>query len=732
MFFGAARSRASFDVSNKGILHRRFSAGAGSPCMPPRLGVEKQLSIESPGKKQASKLGSKRLLERAKWLARWGNLAFRSTAPSLKSTRGVKMPGSIRSDKIGVMANTGVRGQVLDTDGNPMEGFLVYAFDVEVTDHDEPLSYASTDNAGNYSITYSKWAYGLERRPDIRLRVYGAASRLVYESIEYPDVDADTFNAPVIRIPKADAYGYLVTLLTGSSTLLSQGNAVKVLVDNKQAWEELITAVQKAQIRVACAQLMIDVGKVFTVFTPEHPPLGSPTQGLRPEDVILEINKSNSVSCYLVINDFIGEPEFLSSNTVDAIKSYFGSKMPNTVNVQPFRRAYNKAMHAKFTAIEGDIVVVNASPILQEYFDDISHAIDEPRRGTMHWLGNQIRVPVHDVSFSVKGPAVEHLQSTFVTLWSGTQAGFPVDVLPATPLDPGEAVTSVQIVRTLPGNLFKTGPGAVPDGELGILEAYQRAIGEAKDLIYFENQYFTSPLIPSSLLWALKNKPNLEIILLGNNKVDIPPYQTLQTSLFQQFLKDVEDLGVKDRVGIFTRWTHDSTASPQRIIRNYVHSKAGVVDDLWATIGSANLDGVSIYVSQHLLFYCSKNDLLEERAIEVNGVIYNGVDGQAASDIPGALRKTLWSEHLGLSGPQDQALQTKPAHGWVSLWKNAANAKAAGLKASPPTGNPANILEWQGENKPKNFLKKLGITPSKDLTIETSVKDFSFKDGTWH
>lgn len=607
------------------------------------------------------------------------------------------------------MANTGVTGKVSDTDGNPLAGFLVVAFDVEFSDSDEPLAGAYTDNNGNYTITYSKWDYGIERQNDVRLRVYNAVFRLVYESHVYQDVKVATLNADPINIREADFKGYLVTNLTGSPTMLSRGNALKVSYDNKQAWEELTDEVMGASSYIHSAQLMIDLN-VFTKFDPEIPEENTETKGKTLEKVILEANTSRNVATRLVISDFIGEPECASSNTVDKLKKYFKKNKPNSVEVRPFRRAYNKAMHAKFTAVDGKIVILNASPILQEYFDDVTHKIDEERRGTMSFPANQIKVPIHDVSFSVSGPSVEHLEQTFDILWRET-GGTGVGVQPHQTPELSEAKTSLQIVRTLPGNLFKTDPWKVPQGELGILEAYLRAIGEAEDFIYFENQYFTEPLIPTALLLALRKKPKLQVILLLNNKVDIPRYgnidwlfyEGLQTKLLKQFIKDAEF--AKDRVGIFTRWTHE--ASTQRIIRNYVHSKVGIVDDKWATLGSANLDGVSLNVSQHILFYYSTNDLLEERAIEVNAVIYDGIEGEPQSDITKNLRRKLWKEHLGYDNVDHDDLKTPPGKGWITLWKTAADDKLKGLIASPPTATQANILEWTDENDQEKYLKKL-------------------------
>ena len=53
-------------------------------------------------------------------------------------------------------------------------------------------------------------------------------------------------------------------------------------------------------------------------------------------------------------------------------------------------------------------------------------------------------------------------------------------------------------------------------------------------------------------------------------------------------------------MGAITAWGHDDSVTPHRLIRNYIHSKVAIADDAWATIGAANLDGVSLMTGEHL------------------------------------------------------------------------------------------------------------------------------------
>jgi hypothetical protein len=47
------------------------------------------------------------------------------------------------------------------------------------------------------------------------------------------------------------------------------------------------------------------------------------------------------------------------------VKDYLKAHQPNTIEFQAFKMPYKRAMHAKMVAVDGRVVVMNASPILQ-------------------------------------------------------------------------------------------------------------------------------------------------------------------------------------------------------------------------------------------------------------------------------------------------------------------------------------------------------------------------------
>ncbi len=246
----------------------------------------------------------------------------------------------------------------------------------------------------------------------------------------------------------------------------------------------------------------------------------------------------------------------------------------------------NGVLHTKMVIADGQRATVLGSPYSQRYFDDQRHQIDNPERG------DTTSDIVHDVSIGLVGPVVGDLHETFRAYWNEDQT--PGDQIPRSspsrsprPQTSGtDGVVKVQVVRTLSAGRFSFLDGT---SEKGILESYLRAIGPATRFIYLENQYFTDAIIADALARALKDKPRLELIFLLNIKPDVMLYPGRQARL----VKRIRD-AAPDRVGIFTRWSYDHAHPRPWVAPIYLHAKTAVVDDTWATIGSANLDGLSL------------------------------------------------------------------------------------------------------------------------------------------
>ena len=210
------------------------------------------------------------------------------------------------------------------------------------------------------------------------------------------------------------------------------------------------------------------------------------------------------------------------------------------------------------------------------------------------------RPPWHDVQCSITGPAVGDVEHSFRERWYGSSVldlSSPIRSLidrvymagqmagrelPEPLEDPPRMGThAVQILRTYPARLRRY-PFA-PLGERTIDYAYRKAFKRGRRLIYLEDQYLWAPFVADLLADALRENPDLHLIAI------VPRYPDKQgaarwPSLVgrQEAIRVCRSAG-GDRFGIY------DVENPHGV-PVYVHSKVVVVDDVWAMIGSDNLN----------------------------------------------------------------------------------------------------------------------------------------------
>jgi phosphatidylserine/phosphatidylglycerophosphate/cardiolipin synthase-like enzyme len=367
-----------------------------------------------------------------------------------------------------------------------------------------------------------------------------------------------------------------------------------------------------------------------------------------------------------------------------------------TVRVAELRLRSTFVTHAKMVIDRNVEAILLGSPFTQVYFDSL-HRLDDDRRGREASKG-----PIHDVSVGVRGPSVGHLQELFNSHWNIAE---PTDKLPETPplpaapqsLNDGEILSSAQVVRTL-DSMFT--PGG--DGEKGVLEAYTRAIHHAERFIYCENQYFTDDAIIEALIGALRKKPKVQVILLLNATPDMPLYLGWQLSGIKRIRESFSSAtDAAQRFGVFSTWTHEVSATDPTdmgILDNYLHTKTAIVDNRWATVGSANLDGASLDYVQYLRGILS-SDL---RNTETNIVVFD--ESSTQSSAADALRRRLWAEHLGYVNAKGEPVVTDPEladaenKDWLALWRTRATQKRDALKQNLANVMPCRVLEWPADD----------------------------------
>lgn len=243
--------------------------------------------------------------------------------------------------------------------------------------------------------------------------------------------------------------------------------------------------------------------------------------------------------------------------------------------------------------------------------------------------------PFHDVHSRIAGPAAIDLARAFVYRWNdhpenrGTDRRItiapPSDCPPGetcidpTPVAPGgNSTCMVQIARTAGA----TTQDYAKDGDRNIWATLQQALERAKKYVYFEEQYLISPELSTLLLSVLTRIDHLIVVMdhYGEEKEWFHAREQFEGGRYR-FLKPLRER-FRDKVHVFTLFKN---GRPYK-----VHSKVVIIDDVFATIGSANMNRRGF-----------THDT-ETNAFILDGRVIGGVRKFARD-----LRVRLWAEHLG-------------------------------------------------------------------------------------
>jgi phosphatidylserine/phosphatidylglycerophosphate/cardiolipin synthase-like enzyme len=709
-----------------------------------------------------------------------------------------------------------VTGTVVDENGNGLAGLLVEARgDWLLTS--EVVDSVTTRNTGDFTLVLSGMLGQPTHPSSCRVRVVDDLGRPICDDREVPGTDGNQ-SLGRITVRTADRTGLLVTGGTGEALMVSEGNAMALLIDGREAFGSAAADIAAATKSIDMTNLWFGTPDFEPDPADEHPklvwafgppkivpldplPPGQPPAAVprpddkRPERLLLEAAQRKVAVRILLNEPTLSWPEgvfwlvvltpiaaglgvgavglaalamgvgfallpvivavtllaYLAEailvpwklgklSDVKELREYLdkgvaGIPQPRgEIVVRGFEQPApdNGVLHTKMVIADGQRATVLGSPYSQRYFDDPLHVIDNPERG------NNTSDIVHDVSVGFVGPVVRDLYETFRVYWNEDQT--PGDRIPSLPADQvappqtsgTDGVVKAQVVRTLSESRFSFLDGT---SEKGILESYLRAFGAAERFIFLENQYFTDAIVADALTRVLQDKPDLELIFLLNIKPDVLFYPGRQARL----LKPIRAVD-PDRVGVFTRWSYDHAHPRPWVAPVYLHSKTAVVDDKWATIGSANLDGLSL----------DRNVILsplafgDTTAAELNVTILEGTPGASGMGPAERLRRRLWAEHLGILGTDgqpnagDNRLEDSPTKKWVPMFKQSAKDALAHLKNGTQAPLPGFVLEYPedagGLDTPRKHLTKL------DVPLDLSgpkvrpigvTRAFDFYSGRW-
>lgn len=243
--------------------------------------------------------------------------------------------------------------------------------------------------------------------------------------------------------------------------------------------------------------------------------------------------------------------------------------------------------HQKVVVIDDALAFAGGLDITRGRWDTPAHDKDDARRQDVDGHPVPIR-PHHDVQIAVSGAAAAALGELARERWRrGTGAT----------LDPPEKNTRGVWSAELPVDveevdvaIARTQPAYEGTAEVREVEQlYVDSIAAAREYIYLENQYFTSPAISRALARRLSESDGPEVVLnLARNTEG----WLSQQSMDMMRVSMIHMLRAADkykRLGVYYPDKSDLGAWSIN-----VHSKVMIMDDRFVRIGSANLNNRSM------------------------------------------------------------------------------------------------------------------------------------------
>lgn len=347
--------------------------------------------------------------------------------------------------------------------------------------------------------------------------------------------------------------------------------------------------------------------------------------------------------------------------------------------VRPFGSHHQKLAVVRYRdrPPQEDVAFVGGIDVAASRRDDDAHAGDSFTRPFPEVYGP--RPAWHDVQVEIYGPAVADVELGFRERWedptplvrapwrvaedalSGVPRR-PDELPPAAPPPPRAGSSAVQLLRTYPRR--RTPLPFAPTGERSVARGYAKALLRAERLVYVEDQYLWSADVARVFAAALHRAPRLRLVIVvprypdQESPVEVPPVSLGQGSALQL----VRRVG-GDRVQVLDVEREDGAPV-------YVHAKLCIVDDVWAAVGSANLNRRSWTHDSELVAAVLDEERDVREPVDPAGL------GDGARRFARELRLTLMREHLGRSegddadllDPDDAAAAVRDAAAALDAW----------------------------------------------------------------
>lgn len=460
-----------------------------------------------------------------------------------------------------------------------------------------------------------------------------------------------------IRLQTIDPNKWFIAKVNAQSAIpqFTRGNIVEPLIDG----QAMMQAVHRAIVSTRSGHYVYITSWKMTANTRM---LGATRAGSEVMTVLLDAI-GRGVDVRALLWDRWGSDNDNEQQQIDD-----ASRRPHRGQAILDNETLNLGSHHQKTAIvncfDGLTAFCGGIDLCSERWDNPTHTI--PNRDRENHPNNP--KPWHDICTRIKGPAAGDIETNFRERWNNHPQGnansrtpVPIHTIPS-PLSNGSHL--VQTLRTFPPR--QRYPFA-PGGELGLLNAYIRAIGNARNYIYIEDQYLVFNEI-SNAIGNVLNRLRGKVIIVIPRVTEDPVYPLVCDSVeairFHRF-DFINRLQRINRSKIEVYFLQNAS-NPTGLREIYVHAKLMIIDDIWATIGSANIGRRSMTHDS-----------------EINIAVIDGAIENGRRKFARDLRISLWTEHLGVGrGAVDDPVAS------IGLWSSTAAAGGGRIAVYPmPTGN---------------------------------------------
>ena len=328
-----------------------------------------------------------------------------------------------------------------------------------------------------------------------------------------------------------------------SDSPLLTGNRVRLLMDGPETYGAMFTAIQAARDHINMETYIFEGDEV----------------GLRFADALIE-KQREGVQVNLIHDSVgtLGTPaEFFQRLRDSGVRTLeFNPIDPTTAKAG---WDVNQRDHRKLLIVDGRVAFLGGINISSVYSGSSLR-----RRSTAELHG---QLPWRDTDLQIEGPVVAEFQKLFLATWQAQQGEplAPRDFFPA--LQP----QGKEVVRAI---------GSSPDDDYSLIYVtLLSAIGSAETEVWLTNAYFVpDPQLLAALEAAAARGVDVRLVLPGSS--DSALVFNAGRSYYEQLLRG--GVTIYERRGAL------------------MHSKTAVIDGVWSTVGSTNLDWRSFLHNQEV------------------------------------------------------------------------------------------------------------------------------------